>query len=250
MKQRIILLFFVTLGSILVTVPCFWIFEHKQNANVTDLFDAVWWWVVTSGTVGYGDIVPVTFAGRIVGILTIIIGFFIFANLVAIITEFVHTYIERKELGTAQVETKNHIVICEYTAIADELIQSLPQCSGLAGKPVVIVSNLVPRNPYPEHHFVNGVPINPDVLKKANVQKAEYVFIFVNHRFADPDVKTLHIASRVFALNPKAVIFVEMVDPKNELLQYAPKGLIVMDSREMLKSVLCDNKIDPLAMMK
>lgn len=250
MKNRIKLLVMVAAVSLVLTVPIFWFCEHSANSNVGSIFDAVWWWVVTSGTVGYGDIVPATFAGRIIGIITIFVGFFIFANLIAVIAESVHTYLERKELGTAQVDIKDHIVICEYTAIADELIQSLPKCPLLADKQVVIVSNLVPRNPYPQHNFVNGVPINPDTLKKANIRCAKYVFIFVNHRFADPDVKTLHIASRVKALNPDAITFVEMIDPQNELLNYAPKNLVVMDSRELLKSVLRDNKIDPIAMMQ
>src|SRR4051794_4230137 len=35
---------------------------------------ALWWAVVTVGTVGYGDYVPHTFAGRVVGSVTIVVS--------------------------------------------------------------------------------------------------------------------------------------------------------------------------------
>lgn len=47
----------------------------EQNSNVIQTpLDAVWWSVVTMTTVGYGDLVPVTFAGRILGMCIMIYG--------------------------------------------------------------------------------------------------------------------------------------------------------------------------------
>ncbi len=40
------------------------------------LFDAVWYLIVTISGVGYGDIVPSSYAGKIIGILTVILGVF------------------------------------------------------------------------------------------------------------------------------------------------------------------------------
>jgi voltage-gated potassium channel len=44
------------------------------NANITTGGDALWWAVVTVATVGYGDKYPVTAAGRLIGVLMIIVG--------------------------------------------------------------------------------------------------------------------------------------------------------------------------------
>jgi voltage-gated potassium channel len=44
------------------------------NANITTGGDALWWAVVTIATVGYGDKYPVTAAGRLIGVLMIIVG--------------------------------------------------------------------------------------------------------------------------------------------------------------------------------
>lgn len=53
----------IYLASILLAALAFSVVESKS------LIDAIWWCFVTSLTIGYGDIAPVTIAGRIVGIV-------------------------------------------------------------------------------------------------------------------------------------------------------------------------------------
>ena len=47
---------------------------------------AVWWAIVTLGTVGYGDVVPHTGWGRVVGSVVIIVGVTFIAFLTAVVT--------------------------------------------------------------------------------------------------------------------------------------------------------------------
>ena len=49
---------------------------------------AVWWAIVTLATVGYGDVVPTTVAGRIVGSVVIILGVTFLAFLTATVTSY------------------------------------------------------------------------------------------------------------------------------------------------------------------
>jgi voltage-gated potassium channel len=51
------------------------------NATITTADDAVWYVLVTMSTVGYGDMYPVTQAGRLVGSLIIIVGVGVFGTL-------------------------------------------------------------------------------------------------------------------------------------------------------------------------
>ncbi len=216
----------------------FWTYEHGLNPVVHTYGDALWWWFISSTTVGYGDIAPVTAMGRLASVVTIIVGIYGYTNFIAITADSLHSITNQKRLGTALVTAKNHLVICEYTAFADELIQALPHHATLSKLPVVIVTDLVQVQPYPQHHFVRGVPISPTALQQANLPAADYVFLFANSRFQDPDLKTLHTLARIQKINPTAKILIELVDPKSELLQHIRGLVTIMPSRALLESVL------------
>jgi len=48
--------------------------EHPVNPEFATFGDALWWSIVTLTTVGYGDVVPVTTAGRIDGAMIMVTG--------------------------------------------------------------------------------------------------------------------------------------------------------------------------------
>jgi voltage-gated potassium channel len=59
--------------------------DHK---DFPDYGTAVWWAIVTLATVGYGDVVPHTGWGRVVGSVVIVIGVTFVSFLVAIVTSY------------------------------------------------------------------------------------------------------------------------------------------------------------------
>ena len=70
------------------------------------LEDGIWWAIVTLGTVGYGDLVPTTILGRIVGSVLIIFGVTFISFLTATVTSaFVSAErTESRELELVQQE--------------------------------------------------------------------------------------------------------------------------------------------------
>src|SRR5256884_1338948 len=60
----------------------------------------VWWAIVTLGTVGYGDVVPHTAWGRVVGSVVIIIGVTFLSFLIATVTSY-FVAAEEAEAGLA-----------------------------------------------------------------------------------------------------------------------------------------------------
>jgi len=58
------------------------------NGRVHSFGDALWWSISTITTVGYGDIYPVTFAARLIGAFTMLVGISTFAVVTAKVAEF------------------------------------------------------------------------------------------------------------------------------------------------------------------
>ncbi len=69
MATVLMLLFAAFVGSVLILE-----FEADSTSNIKTAGKALWWAIVTMTTVGYGDYVPVTTAGRILASLMMILG--------------------------------------------------------------------------------------------------------------------------------------------------------------------------------
>jgi len=54
-----------------------------EDAQITNLIDAFWWVTATVTTVGYGDVVPVTELGRVMGIALMFVGISIIATFIS-----------------------------------------------------------------------------------------------------------------------------------------------------------------------
>ena len=57
------------------------------GGRLDSFFDALWWSSTTITTVGYGDVYPVTAAGRIIGVFTMVVGISTFAVVTAKVAE-------------------------------------------------------------------------------------------------------------------------------------------------------------------
>ncbi len=244
MARQLRFIFLLLLVSGVGTTWVFWIYEHGINPNIRTFSDALWWWFVSSTTVGYGDIAPVTGIGRLSGVVTIIVGIYCYTNFIAITADSLHGLTNQHQLGTAKIVARDHVVICEYTAFADELIQVLPNYPELARREVVVVTDLVQVRPYPQHHFVRGVPISPTALQQASIGHAAIIFVFANVRFVDPDLKTLHTVSRIRKLAPQARLFVELNQPDHEFVGQLGDHVTILPSRALLESVLRDRALN------
>jgi len=72
------------------------------HGRLHSFFDALWWSSATITTVGYGDVYPVTAAGRIIGVFTMVVGIATFAIVTAKVAEFlVRTRAEDEALEAA-----------------------------------------------------------------------------------------------------------------------------------------------------
>jgi voltage-gated potassium channel len=85
-------------GAVLLFASLLYAIEHKvQPDKFGTIPQAMWWAIVTLGTVGYGDVVPLTPAGKIVSVFAIVFGFAMIALPVAIISRAFADEVRRRD---------------------------------------------------------------------------------------------------------------------------------------------------------
>ncbi len=92
----------VVLGSAAILVA-----EDGPGATILDAGQALWWAVVTLTTVGYGDVVPTTTAGRLVAVVLMIGGVGLFGALSGIVASWIvapRRSLEAREVALLRAE--------------------------------------------------------------------------------------------------------------------------------------------------
>lgn len=102
-KERHILftVFWIALFYILVTALI--MFNVEESAMFEDFFDALYWSTTTLTTVGYGDIYPTTDIGRVISMISAIMGVAVIALPSGVITA---SYLEELRESKRQEEQK------------------------------------------------------------------------------------------------------------------------------------------------
>lgn len=85
-------------GAVLLFASLLYAIEHNvQPDKFGTMPQAMWWAIVTLGTVGYGDVVPITPLGRTVTVVAIVVGFAMIALPVAIISTAFADEVRRRD---------------------------------------------------------------------------------------------------------------------------------------------------------
>jgi voltage-gated potassium channel len=88
----------IALGTALVAASLMHLAEGKvQPDKLGTIPDAFWWAIVTIGTIGYGDVVPVTAVGKAIATVTIFAGLVLMALPVGIIATAFAEQIQRRD---------------------------------------------------------------------------------------------------------------------------------------------------------
>ncbi len=168
------------------------------EAGINNWHNAIWWSITTLTTVGYGDLVPITTTGRVIGFIFLIASFSIYAILIGLISSIMSKLREEKRLGYGGTKWKRHAVIVGWSKFAQSVIKQLLS----AGKKVVIITNqkdaidFIHEN-YPANSVfgMHSELKTPEVLDKVNIAKSSAVFVNL-----DSDTEKL-----VFMLNTKKI---------------------------------------------
>lgn len=115
-KILIFMLFVLVAAIILGTMV--YSFESEQNPAFDSVLTGIYWAVVTITTVGYGDIVPITVAGRFLSVIVMLLGYSIIAVPTGIVAgETINEHRQSKR-------SKRHTIVQEYADEEDEAIKN------------------------------------------------------------------------------------------------------------------------------
>ena len=104
----VVLMIYMAVSSVLLYI---------LDNSFTSLGDALWFIIVTTTTVGYGDITPTTITGKYLTVLTIVIGILF----VAIFTAYLSAiYNEKTEVETRKTVKENAMLIEENNQLLRE----------------------------------------------------------------------------------------------------------------------------------
>jgi voltage-gated potassium channel len=200
----------------------------EKDNQIKSIFDGIWWALVTVTTVGYGDLVPETAGGRIIGIIFILLGFISFSIFTAFIAStFIDIKIkERKGLG--KVKDKNHVLICGWNKSVYKILDFIAK-KEVKDPPAIVLVNETDedsisylQNSYTSLSikYVKGDFTNQEVLNRANVSLASNIILLQDlskPNVAPSDERTIIAAHNIIFMKVKGKITLQLL---NE--QYLP----------------------------
>ena len=164
-----------------------YVFEAHDNPKITDLFDAIYWSLITISTVGYGDITPVTNEGKVLTMVLIIfgIGFISFATSI-IATAFAEKLEQLKsERVVREAKSMENIyLICGYSNEAEILCERFKK----ENQDFIVVDmneERVNQAVMKDYVALKGDVTDREFLKKLNFDNISKIFVLTNDDIAN-----------------------------------------------------------------
>jgi voltage-gated potassium channel len=195
--------------------------ERGRNPNIHNYFDAFYMIIITIATVGYGDIVPVTAAGRITVILVLVLGVGTLSAFITLLATRRAEKVRRRYSGLQEkLKSKGHMVVCGWNISGEYVLERLR--NELQGKhvEVVLLCNLE-EDPVDDDFtiFFRGDPTSVEALERTNIAEAKSAILLADDSKGgsegDIDARTVLSALNIKQLNPHIEITAEALRPEN-----------------------------------
>jgi len=212
--------FFALIGASLE-----FLFEGGVNEQFKAMSDAIWWVLVTMTTVGYGDKVPMTTGGRIIGIIIMFFGLALLSSFTATISSFFITKKIKEGRGLEEIKIKNHLIICGWNFSAEQILSWLEKDKKKVGSIVLInqlneekIAEIIHRFSLLKIKYVRGDFSKEAVLNRANIRMAHTVVILPDNSAGlgtKSDEQTILSTLTIKSINSKIKVFAYIVDREN-----------------------------------
>ena len=228
-KRHVFTILGITSAIILFGAIGLYVLDSYYRAKGTSgILDTFWWALVTITTVGYGDVVPHSTLGRIVGLILMLSGVVLVSLFTATIASiFVERKIKEGE-GLESLKVKDQIAICGWNQNGEKVIEGISIHDKDSSYPIVLVNELDKdevdsiQYKYRERdlHFVRGNFVKEDVLARANIFRAKAAIILADisngHSIEKADERTIFGAMAIKSMAPKVRICAELINRENK----------------------------------
>lgn len=217
-KTNIRILLLVTLLCLALGTLGSYLAESATNSKFQNIGDCLWWTVVTMSTVGYGDLVPITAAGRIIGTICMFGGPLLIVSLIGSVGISLYNKWRKGEKGMAQIKSKGHLVICGWNIKAEDIVNELQISNQFRNMPITIIDGKIDSKPIDSHNvsFVRGNASEVSILKQANIGEAKFAIVLAEDNTPVADQKTVLTILAIENINPSITSCAELNDLNNE----------------------------------
>jgi voltage-gated potassium channel len=133
-QSHLLAMFGITISIIFIGALAVLLLENATpNAHITNFSDAVWWSISTVTTVGYGDIVPSSIAGRIMGMVLMVVGIGVMAGFISQVSA---TLVESRMKRTTEKDDLR-------TSIVKEIKSRIDNIDKLSESEVVLLTQMI-----------------------------------------------------------------------------------------------------------
>lgn len=180
LKKRLFILIPALAAYLALTYLLFMLEQGREGSSINSWPEALWYSIVTLTTVGYGDMFPVTVAGKFVGLFFLIGSVGVLGYLISQLTNQISQFLEKKRLGLLGTKFENHILIIGWDRFAKEVVEEIIA----SGKQVAVITNnkneidLIYEAFSSKDIFALFTDYsNLEAFAKANIQQTATVFI-------------------------------------------------------------------------
>lgn len=227
----IITLFLILILLITFSNVMFFIENSAQPDVFTNVFQAMWWGIVTVTGVGYGDMYPITAAGKFLGGFIAILGIVIIALPIGILgSAYVEDSENRRKGKIKLIRTSNHVIICGYNPITKNVAEDVMAEKDDAK---VIIVTQKPNPEIPGVVYVNADWTDINVLKHLSIEHVIACVIvaedFSGYRGSDDtdiiDMRTIFTLYKIKLNYPNVHTVAEVINPDRiEMVKSNIKG--------------------------
>lgn len=155
--------------------------------NFLTIFDGIYWALVTTSTVGFGDYVPLTNTGRTIAMILILVGGGFVTFYMATVSRVAVQSQQNYQEGKGSHTITNHIILVGWNERTKEIIKQLRELYPL--KKIILIDHTLKTNPYKHRliHFVKGDPTNDQTLIRANIKEADSILITSDAAKTEPE---------------------------------------------------------------